>query len=86
MLRLVLAPLLFASFAAQATAACPDEKGPVGPDSWSSAFERLLARRYTQWQTPHGSRDVGPDRQFIIVCDPENLGTLGHRRRKEYCR
>jgi len=76
MLRLVLALLLFASFAAQATAAYPDESGPVGPDSWSSAFERFLARRYTHWQTPHESRDVEPDRQFIIVCDPENLGSF----------
>jgi hypothetical protein len=76
MLRLVLALLLFASIAAQATPAYPEESGLVGADSWSSALERFLARRYTHWQTAHAGRDAEPDRQFIIVCDPENLGSF----------
>jgi hypothetical protein len=91
-LRLSLALPLFVALATPAAPVCADERTPPGPDRWSSAFERFLAHRYTGWQIANDGGDAEPNRQFIIVCDPENLGSylrsLGHLStlRDEYLR
>lgn len=59
----------------QFSPAWADEIKHGDPNRWSSAFERFIA---PHWHADEDANGVASDRQFIVICDPENISSYIH--------
>jgi hypothetical protein len=59
----------------QFSPAWADEIKHNDPDAWSSAFERSIA---PHWHADEKVHDITSDRQFIVICDPDNISSYIH--------